>query len=195
MISNKDKMQDCLMEFHAVVDRQTKLNLSVSFGGEERGHIQNCLRSNIQIKGSDVNQQTWRRRNRMDWHRGGITCEACYHIQSCLRRAMRMWRFISNIRSGREVPEWVWLEKGSAIHLQYTLQIWRFINPSPIYTLDMDSRVSMARKGVSYNHMKVFNCGTFAHISKDEQFKLDGKTKSCIYLGISYNDEYMLWNP
>ena len=42
----------------------------------------------------------------------------------------------------------------------------------------------------------MFGCRTFVHVPRDEQSKLDSKTKQCIFLGYS-NEKfgYMLWDP
>ena len=43
--------------------------------------------------------------------------------------------------------------------------------------------------------MHVFSCRAFAHIHKDDRFKLDGKARQCIFLG--YSDEklsYRIWD-
>jgi len=46
------------------------------------------------------------------------------------------------------------------------------INISPLVPLKVWSG-----KDVSYNHLKGFDCQAFIHVSRDERFKLDNKTK------------------
>lgn len=44
--------------------------------------------------------------------------------------------------------------------------------------------------------MEVFNCRTFAYVSKEQRIKLDDKSVPCIFIG--YEDEefgYKLWDP
>jgi hypothetical protein len=51
------------------------------------------------------------------------------------------------------------------------------INRSPSHALD-----------VSYDHLRVFGCRNFVHISKDKRLKFDSNTNECIFLGYE-NDE------
>ncbi|RVW91276.1 Retrovirus-related Pol polyprotein from transposon TNT 1-94 [Vitis vinifera] len=64
------------------------------------------------------------------------------------------------------------------------------INLSPSYPLegDLPKRV-LTRKFVSFEHLRVFGCRTFVHVPRDEWYKLDSKTKQCIFLGYS-NEEF-----
>ena len=42
----------------------------------------------------------------------------------------------------------------------------------------------------------MFGCRAFVHIPRDEQSKLDNKTKQCIFLGYSNKEfGYRLWDP
>jgi hypothetical protein len=52
------------------------------------------------------------------------------------------------------------------------------INLSPSYPLqgDVPNKVFYGKK-VSYDHLKVFGCKAFIHISQDERSKLDSKTR------------------
>ncbi|KAI4334908.1 hypothetical protein L6164_013610 [Bauhinia variegata] len=71
------------------------------------------------------------------------------------------------------------------------------INLSPSVPLsgDIHERVWKG-KDVSHKHLRVFGCRAFVHIPRDERFKLDGKSKQCIFLGYG-NEEfgYRLWDP
>ena len=61
------------------------------------------------------------------------------------------------------------------------------INLSPSYALDGDiSKKVWIEKSVSYDHLRVFDCKVFVHIPKDEQSKLDSKSKECIFFGYRY---------
>ncbi|KAL6343711.1 hypothetical protein AAG906_025076 [Vitis piasezkii] len=64
------------------------------------------------------------------------------------------------------------------------------INLSPSYPLegDIPKRV-WTGKFVFFEHLRVFGCKTFFHVPRDERFKLDSKTKQCIFLGYS-NEEF-----
>uniref|UniRef100_A0A2N9IAG3 CCHC-type domain-containing protein n=1 Tax=Fagus sylvatica TaxID=28930 RepID=A0A2N9IAG3_FAGSY len=71
------------------------------------------------------------------------------------------------------------------------------INRSPSISLDFDipERV-WTEEDVSYAHLKVFGCKTFAHVPKEQKLKLDDKATPCIFVG--YGDEkfgYKLWDP
>jgi hypothetical protein len=58
------------------------------------------------------------------------------------------------------------------------------INCSPSHALDGDIPESIWKgKDVSYDHLRVFSCGAFVQILKDERSKLDSKTNECIFLG------------
>ena len=52
------------------------------------------------------------------------------------------------------------------------------------------------KKDVSYDHLRVFCCREFVHISKDDRSKHDVKAKPCIFLGYGHEEfGYMLWDP
>ena len=71
------------------------------------------------------------------------------------------------------------------------------INLSPSYPLqgDVPNRF-WYNNDVSYDHLKVFGCKAFVHISQDERLKLDAKTRQCIFLGYGLDEfEYKLFNP
>ncbi|CAL9011600.1 unnamed protein product [Prunus brigantina] len=64
------------------------------------------------------------------------------------------------------------------------------INLSPSAPLNGDvPNKFWSGKDVSYNHLKVFGCGAFVHIPKDERSKLDAKSKECIFVGYG-NEEF-----
>jgi len=44
-------------------------------------------------------------------------------------------------------------------------------------------------KNASYDHLHVFSCKAFIHIPRDERFKLDAKTRQCIFIGCG-GDEF-----
>ncbi|KAG8479560.1 hypothetical protein CXB51_029173 [Gossypium anomalum] len=52
-------------------------------------------------------------------------------------------------------------------------------------------------KDVSYDHLRVFSCKAFVHVSKDERSKLDAKTRQCIFIGYGLDGEfgYRLYDP
>ena len=55
---------------------------------------------------------------------------------------------------------------------------------------------SWAGKKPKVDHLRVFGCDAYAHVSKDERQKLDPKAKKCIFVG--YGDKtkgYRLYNP
>lgn len=62
------------------------------------------------------------------------------------------------------------------------------INRSPLVPLkfDIPERV-LAKKDVSYSHLKVFECKAFVHVPKEQRSKFDDKALPCIFMG--YGDE------
>ncbi|KAK8564816.1 hypothetical protein V6N12_058398 [Hibiscus sabdariffa] len=52
-------------------------------------------------------------------------------------------------------------------------------------------------KDVSYDHMCVFGCKAFVHVSKDEIYKLDVKTRQCIFIDYGLDGEFghRLYDP
>ncbi|GKU95372.1 hypothetical protein SLEP1_g8739 [Rubroshorea leprosula] len=62
-------------------------------------------------------------------------------------------------------------------------------NLSPTIALDNDvpDRV-WCGKDVSYDHLRVFGCKAFVHVSKDERSKLDAKTRQCIFIGYGQDE-------
>ena len=70
------------------------------------------------------------------------------------------------------------------------------INRSPSVPLkgDVPQRV-WTGKNVSYQHLKVFGCLAYMHLSKDQRSKLDSESKPCIFLGYSEDEfGYRLWD-
>ena len=69
------------------------------------------------------------------------------------------------------------------------------INRSPSAPLDFKLlEVVWIGKKVTYSHLKVFGCRTFAHVPKEQRAKLDDKAISCIV--VRYGDSefgYRLW--
>ena len=64
------------------------------------------------------------------------------------------------------------------------------INLSPSCPLEGDIlERTWTVKFVSFGHLRVFGCRAFVHVPRDEQSKLDSKTKQCIFLGYS-NEEF-----
>lgn len=53
-----------------------------------------------------------------------------------------------------------------------------FLNLTPIVALNIEVLDKIwFGKNVKYDHLKVFGCNAFVHISKDERSKLDAKLK------------------
>jgi hypothetical protein len=51
-------------------------------------------------------------------------------------------------------------------------------------------------KEVSYEHLKIFGCKAFVHITQEERSKLDSKTRKCIFLGYGGDQfGYKLYDP
>ena len=61
--------------------------------------------------------------------------------------------------------------------------------------LDVPERVQ-SRKGVSYDHLRVFGYKAFVHIPKDERSKVDVKTQQCIFVGYGQDQfGYRFYDP
>ena len=74
---------------------------------------------------------------------------------------------------GAKLPQKFWAEAlATAVYLR---------NRSPTKSIS-DSTPYESRKATA-NHLKVFGCVAYAHISKEERRKLDPKAKKCILLG------------
>jgi hypothetical protein len=56
------------------------------------------------------------------------------------------------------------------------------INLSPSVPIDFDvtDRV-WKRKDVFYVYLRVFGCKAFVHVFRDGRYKLDNKTKQCVF--------------
>lgn len=74
---------------------------------------------------------------------------------------------------------------------------WYLINRSPSIPLNfVIPKEVWSRRKVSYSHLRVFGCKTFAHISKENRQKLDDKSTPCIFVGYSNAVfGYKLWDP
>ena len=58
------------------------------------------------------------------------------------------------------------------------------INRSPLVPLKGDVlQWVLIGKDVSYQYLKVFECLSYMHVTKDQRSKLDNKLKPCIFLG------------
>ena len=67
--------------------------------------------------------------------------------------------------------------------------------PCTLLQLDVPNKVWIW-KDVTYDHLCVFGCKTFVHIPKDERFKLDVKTKQCVFVGYGQNEfGYKFYDP
>ncbi|RDX67192.1 hypothetical protein CR513_53961, partial [Mucuna pruriens] len=69
--------------------------------------------------------------------------------------------------------------KGEALYIAMHV-----INLSPIVALNIEVPDKIwFGKDVKYDHLQVFGCKAFVHVSKDERSKLDMKTRQCIFIG------------
>jgi len=71
------------------------------------------------------------------------------------------------------------------------------INLSPAVALDDNVPDNVwFGKNISYDHLRVFGCKAFVHVPNDERFKLDMKTKQCIFIGYGQDKHgYKLYDP
>ncbi|WVZ25912.1 hypothetical protein V8G54_004456 [Vigna mungo] len=66
----------------------------------------------------------------------------------------------------------------------------RFINLSSAIALNSEVLdKTWFDKNVTYDHLLVFGCKAFVHVPKDERFKLDVKTRQCIFIGFDQTIE------
>ena len=71
------------------------------------------------------------------------------------------------------------------------------LNLTPCVPLNFDvpDRV-WTGKDVSYSHLRVFECKAFVHIPKDKRFKLDVKTRQCVFIGYGQDEfGYRFYDP
>ena len=108
-------------------------------------------------------------------------------IAECLNRTL-----VESVRSmlvGAHLPQMFWAEAlATAVYLK---------NRSPTKALNEFTPYE-AWSGVkpTVNHLKVFGCAAYAHISKEERRKLDSKAKKCILLGYGTDIKgYRLYSP
>ena len=71
------------------------------------------------------------------------------------------------------------------------------VNRSPSLALDDKTpHEAWSGKKNSLQHLRVFGCDAYVHVSKENRSKLDNKAEKCIFIG--YKDGvkgYKLWNP
>jgi hypothetical protein len=54
----------------------------------------------------------------------------------------------------------------------------------------------MVWKETSLQHLRVFGCDAYVHVTKENRSKLDKKPEKCIFIGYKYRVKgYNLWNP
>ena len=71
------------------------------------------------------------------------------------------------------------------------------IDLSPAVVLQNDVPYSVwYGKDVLYDHLGVFDCKSFVHMSKDKRSKLDAKTIQCFFIGYDLDEfGYRLYDP
>ncbi|KAI4297117.1 hypothetical protein L6164_037021 [Bauhinia variegata] len=172
-LKSKDQVLDVFKHFHASVERETSRKLKcvrADNGGEYRGPFERyCKDHGIKLEKTVPKTP----------QQNGV--------------AERMNRTITKrircMLSHAKLPKAFW---GEAMRTAVDL-----INLSPSVPLSGDILERVWKgKDVSYKHLRVFGCRAFVHIPRDERFKLDGKSKQCIFLGYG-NEEfgYRLWDP
>ncbi|RDX86500.1 hypothetical protein CR513_32156, partial [Mucuna pruriens] len=71
------------------------------------------------------------------------------------------------------------------------------VNLSPVVALntEMPDKIWFG-KDVKYGHLRVLDYKPFVHVSKDERFKLDMKTRQCIFIGYGHDEYgYRMYDP
>nr|CAN77981.1 hypothetical protein VITISV_043416 [Vitis vinifera] len=171
-LKSKYQALDVFKDFHVKIERQTGKQLKyvrVYNGHEYRGPFEQYCRSHG-IKLEKIVHKTPQQNDVAKKMNRTI----CDRIRCMLSHAKLLKSF-----------------RGEAMRTTIDL-----INLSPSYPLegDLPKRV-LTRKFVSFEHLRVFGCRTFVHVPRDEWYKLDSKTKQCIFLGYS-NEEfgYRLWD-
>jgi hypothetical protein len=71
------------------------------------------------------------------------------------------------------------------------------VNRSPSSMLDDKTPHEVwTRKKPSLEHLKVFGCDAYVHVSKENRSKLDKKVEKCTFICYKYGVKgYNLWNP
>jgi hypothetical protein len=91
--------------------------------------------------------------------------------------------------SGAGLGQQFWVEAvGTACYL---------VNRSPSSTLvEKNLHEVWSGKKPSPEHLIMFGCDAFVHVSKANKSKLNNKTKNCIFIGYKYGMKgYNLWKP
>ena len=71
------------------------------------------------------------------------------------------------------------------------------LNLTPCVPLEFDvlDRI-WSNNEIFYDHLRVFGYKAFVHILKDERFKLDAKTRLCVFIGYGQNElGYRFYDP
>ncbi|RDY10991.1 hypothetical protein CR513_04408, partial [Mucuna pruriens] len=84
--------------------------------------------------------------------------------------------------SEAKLPKHLW---GKAL---YTSVIVINLGPTVVLNTKVPNKIWIG-KYVKNDHLRVFGCKAFVHVSKDERSKLDMKTRQCIFIGYG-QDEY-----
>ena len=75
-----------------------------------------------------------------------------------------------------KLPHKFWAEAlSTAVYLQ-NRSVTKALNKMTPYQAWRDERPTV-------NHLRIFGCTGFAHVSNDERKKLDSKARKCIFLG------------
>ena len=96
---------------------------------------------------------------------------------------------VRSMLADAKLPRKFWAEAlSTAVYLQ---------NRSPTKALNKMTQYQAWRyERPTVNHLRIFGCTAFAHVSKDERKKLDSKARKCIFLGYrSETKGYRLYDP
>ena len=63
------------------------------------------------------------------------------------------------------------------------------LNLTPCFPLEFYvSDIILSDNEISYDHSRVFGCKAFVHIPKNERYKIDAKTRPCVFIGYGQDE-------
>ncbi|CAJ2675758.1 unnamed protein product [Trifolium pratense] len=105
------------------------------------------------------------------------------------RKNRTIMNMVRSMLAGRNVPKMFWPEA-----VKWATYV---MNRSPTLSVkDVTPEEAWSGNKPSVHHFRVFGCLAFVHIPDSQRTKLDGKSISCIHLGISDESKgYKLYDP
>ena len=173
ILKYKSQVFKCFLEWKAMVERSTKhklITLRTDNGGEYTSHEFQSYLTQEGIKHELTVPRTP--------EQNGVA----ERLNRTLVEAVR------SMLIGANLPQQFWAEAlATAVYLR---------NRSLTKVCNLTPYEAWHGNKPSVNHLKVFGCTAYAHISKEERKKLDAKAKKCILMGYGTCVKgYRLYNP